>query len=449
MRAAVNVVLGIALLAGIACVQRLPLDAAPCPCSVGYCCQMNRCVLGACGSPDAAGSTSSAGTSGATGTVGAAGATGTAGDTAVAGAGGAGTAGATGTAGIMATAGAGGAGPAGNTSTAGADAATAGADAAAAGADAAADSATDLAEVGIDVLGFEPGDTLPWRPLHVTATAAIHVRGIFGMDGRARPLGKLAVDLGVSGGGYSSFLGKRGYHVLGAVFGQCLTATNWALGRDVADKCHQGEWDMIAADVKARLTSASQQYPEEDWGYFLNQDGSVRWSDVAITGFAEGGNTAAFAGRIAVRAWRVVARSAPRDNICGIGAGGATRYDPMNPPWFPVAATCDAQHCCLAHIASWLDAPSKTPVDRVYALVGMKDNQYGDIMFDLDRTGIPGQPVIWDLQGAILSGTNRFISILGGHLDFLNAAPNINPPNTDAVLDIAFGVPPENRNPTF
>jgi hypothetical protein len=313
---------------------------------------------------------------------------------------------------------------------------------------AASDAVTDVGEAGIDAYGFESGDTLPWRALHVTATAALHVHGSMGLDGRAHPLGKLAVDLGVSGGGYSVWLGKRGYHVLGATFMQCFNLDDWSLGRDVDDRCHQGEWDMISADVKAKLTNVAQQFPEEDWGYFLNQDGSVRWSDVAITGLTEGADTAAFIARVGVRVWRVVARSAPRDNTCGRGAATGP-YDPNNPPWFPVATTCDAQHCCLAHIASWIDAPSKTPLDRFYGLAGMKDLEYGDIMFDMDRAGIPGQPITWDLPGASLAGTNRFISAGGAHLDFLNAAPNLKPVNTDAVLNIAFGIPLENQNPTF
>jgi hypothetical protein len=140
MRANLKLTLGITLLAGIACVQRLPLDAAPCPCSVGYCCRMNKCVLGACeasGAPGTggqggeggsagsgtagagaagtgtAGATGTAGTTGAAGTAGTADATGVAGDPGTADAG---TAGTTGTAGAT---GAAGAASAGTTGTAG------------------------------------------------------------------------------------------------------------------------------------------------------------------------------------------------------------------------------------------------------------------------------------------------------------------------------------------
>jgi hypothetical protein len=47
----------------------------------------------------------------------------------------------------------------------------------------------------------------------------------------------------------------------------------------------------------------------------------------------------------------------------------------------------------------------------------------------------------------VLTGTNQFYSTVGGHLDWLQAA-NV-PINTDEVLNIAFGIPPDNQNPTF
>jgi hypothetical protein len=324
-------------------------------------------------------------------------------------------------------------------------------DVAATGEDAAAVDATDSAD-RVDAYGFEPGDTPPWRALNVTATAALHFHNVngklLGVDGRATPLGKLAVDLGVEGGSYSPWLGKRGYHVLSVAFTQCVGMFDWSQGRDVDDRCHQGEWEMIAAGVKANLTDAAMQFPEEDWGYFLNTDGSVRWSDVVITGMAEGGNTAAFIGRVGARFWRVVSRSAPRADTCGKGPATGP-YDPADPPWWPVAPTCDDTHCCLGHIDQWLDAPSLTPLDRFYGIAGMTDGKYGDIMFCMDRAGYPGQPVTFDVPGATLTGTNRFIATKGGSLDWLNAPSNLKPLNTDAVLNIAFAIPPANQNPTF
>src|SRR6185369_17351525 len=148
--------------------------------------------------------------------------------------------------------------------------------------------------------GLEPGDTAPWRALNVTAPAGQHVHGNAGVDTRAKPIGKLAVDVGVNQGGYSQWLGKRGYHVFGAACGNC-PAPNLGAGRDVVGNCRLDEFKTTSAQVKAGLASLQQQFPQEDWGYFLNQDGSVRWSDVAITGISHGATTAAVAGRLAVR----------------------------------------------------------------------------------------------------------------------------------------------------
>lgn len=285
--------------------------------------------------------------------------------------------------------------------------------------------------------GLEPGDTPPWRPLNVTAGEGEHLHGDAGIDTRAKPLGKLGVDIGVNSGGYVRWLAKRGYHVMGAPCGGC-PAPNLEAGRDEVGNCRLDEFENTKNHVKSRLTSLHEQYPEEDWGYFLNEDGSVRWSDVAVTGMSHGATTAAVAGRIGERLWRVVSRSGPRDDTCG-AAGGVCK-EPLSTPSYDAA-------CPANKIASWLDAPSKTPLNRFYGLVGTTDVQCGDIMFDMFYAKYPGQPVVWDAPGAVLTGSNQFFSTQGGHLDFLLAANT--PPNTDAVLELAFGIPPENQNPAF
>ncbi|HVJ16742.1 MAG TPA: hypothetical protein VM686_14975, partial [Polyangiaceae bacterium] len=197
------------------------------------------------------------------------------------------------------------------------------------------------------------------------------------------------------------------------------------------------EFANTAEHVKSTLESLQAQFPEEDWGYFQNEDGSVRWSDVALTGMSHGATTAAVAGRIGVRLWRVVSRSGPRDTTCG--QAGGTCSTPLSTPSYDV-------DCPQDEIAAWLDAPSITPINRFYGLVGTSDTQCGDIMFDMHYAGYPGEPTIWDVPGAVLTGTNQFFSS-GGHLDFLLAADK--PMNTEEVLNIAFGIPEENRNPNF
>jgi hypothetical protein len=285
--------------------------------------------------------------------------------------------------------------------------------------------------------GLEPGDTPPWRALMVTAALEEHVHGQAGMDARAKSLGKLAVDIGVNSGSYVSWLAKRGYHAMGAPCGDC-PAPNLGAGRDEVGNCRLEEFETTANAVKTTLTNLHAQFPEEDWGYFLNQDGSVRWSDVAITGISHGATTAAIAGRVAERMWRVVSRSGPRDNTCG--AAGGTCSVPLTTPSYDVA-------CPDSEVASWLDQPSKTPMNRFFGIVGTGDVQCGDIMFNMFRTKYVGVPTVFNEPGAILEGQTQFFSTEGGHLDFLRAA-NL-PMNTEAVLNLAFGIPPENQNPAF
>lgn len=155
---------------------------------------------------------------------------------------------------------------------------------------------------------------------------------------------------------------------------------------------------------------------------------------------SHGATTAAVAGRIGERMWRVVSRSGPRDTTCG-AAGGVCKL-PLTTPSYD-------ENCPPAKIASWLDAESKTPLNRFFGLVGTTDVECGDIMFDMHYAKYPGNPVIWNEPGAVLTGTGQFYSTEGGHLDFLMAAQNTKPMGTDAVLNIAFGIPPENQNPNF
>ncbi|HWZ87231.1 MAG TPA: hypothetical protein VNW92_00225, partial [Polyangiaceae bacterium] len=306
--------------------------------------------------------------------------------------------------------------------------------------------------------GLDPGDTAPWRPLNVTAPAGTKpishtLNGnTVGLDPRATPLGKLVIDLGVTSGGYQPWLGKRGFHVFGVSFPMCANINDWALGRDYDGDCRLNTFDglthgtqssvsvadSIANKIKVGLKQLQTDHAEEDWGYFLNQDDSVRWSDVAFTGMSHGASTAAVIGT-AVRLYRVVSRSGPRDNTCGIAGGKAQGdFNRATPPWDP--------NCMPNEIASWLDAPHATPITRFYAFVGMQDVEYGDIMFALERQHYPGDPVRWDMTGSDLSSTTRYYAD-AGHLDFLAAA--MVPPNTDDALNIAFGVPPANQHPTF
>ncbi|HVJ15185.1 MAG TPA: hypothetical protein VM686_07085 [Polyangiaceae bacterium] len=347
---------------------------------------------------------------------------------------------------------AGGMGPGGSTGTSGSGATAQGGDAGTSGAPAAGSAAvggsagtsgsggsagTSGAMAGGGTGGLEEGDTPPWRELMVLAAPDEHLHGNAGLDNRAKPLGKLVVDIGVNSGGYQRWAAKRGYHSIGAPCGGC-PAPNLGAGREEVGNCRLEEFANTEASVKQTLSDLHAQFPEEDWGYFLNQDGSVRWSDVAITGISHGATTAAIAGRLGARMWRVVSRSGPRDNTCGLGDGECTV--PLSTPSYDTA-------CPDEDVAAWLDMPSLTPMNRFYGLVGTTDGQCGDIMFNMHRTGYIGVPVLFNEGGADLTTSNQYFSTEGGHYDFLAAPDGV--PNTNAALNIAFGIPPENQNPDF
>jgi hypothetical protein len=294
---------------------------------------------------------------------------------------------------------------------------------------------------GTGVSGPDPCGTPPLRPLKVTAPAGFHTHGgAAAMDNRVTPLGKMVIDLGVSGStNFSTWVVQRGYHgVASGSFGEC-NAPNLGAGRDAVGNCRiNQEWASVKAHVYQTVSGLATSNPEEDWGYFLTADGKdIRWSDVAFMGVSHGATTAAIIGRVGVCVWRVVSSAGPRDNTCGKGPF-TLPYNAASPPFDP--------NCPPANIASWLDQPSKTPMDRFYVIDGVSDGEYGDIMFNVNYTKYPGAPVQFDATNAVLTGTNRFISMGGGHLDFVNSAENVKPPNTNAVLNIAFAIPPANQH---
>jgi hypothetical protein len=277
------------------------------------------------------------------------------------------------------------------------------------------------------------------------------------MDNRsAKMAGKLEVNMGgtsTTPGGYDTYLGKRGFHVIGVSEINDCVVPNWPLGRDFPGNCRLNTLDgmphgdqhtvtpeqSIMNQVLQTLITFEKSYPGEGWGYFLTQDGKgVRWSDTAFTGESHGAqNAACFAHEL--RLFRAVSQAGPRENACGKGAS-TTDYDPNNLPYWPVAATCDATHCCLGQIASWIDAPSATPIDRYYGFTGKGDTQFGDIMFSMERMNFVGAPVNVNEVAAPYNGSHRFYGNVGhvGTNDFPNEAVNI-----------AFGVLPENAAPKF
>jgi hypothetical protein len=161
----------------------------------------------------------------------------------------------------------------------------------------------------------------------------------------------------------------------------------------------------------------------------------VRWSDVAFTGFSHGAQSAACFATV-LRVYRAVSQSGPRDNTCGLGAAKGP-YNAAMPPFDP--------NCPVAHIATWIDNKTiATPIDRFYGFVGGMDGQFGDIMFTMQRMSFVGNYVNLDDATAVppYGGSHRFYKLSVGHGGFPTNFPI-------EAINVAFGVLPENTNPTF
>lgn len=300
------------------------------------------------------------------------------------------------------------------------------------------------------------GDPVPPRALNVTATPGRHEHrfrakaadpavsyndndqiAIF--DNRAATLmGKLVLTFGgagetkgnLTGGG--EFAAKRGFHVLAVAAFQAYNIVDYGpdffglARRTVFEGVMHTKQDafanitLTAADGVAQRTQKALEYlhatyPEEDWGYFLQADGSVRWSDVIFTGVSHGAsNSARFASL--VRASRVVAVAGPRDNLCA-------RVDLNN---------------CGGEVATWYDEEPQTPSDRYYAITGVTDDQHTQHLFAMAKLGLPGEPTRVDNAQPPYGNSHRLMH--GGGHDDVCANPSFR-----NLCNYAFGVPAENH----
>lgn len=264
-----------------------------------------------------------------------------------------------------------------------------------------------------------------------TEVAVIDNRAATLMGKLVLPFGGLGTNAGTLDAG-GEFCARRGFHVLGVAAFQDYDVLSkgadffGAARRSVFEGVlytHEGEFANIAmtpADGVARRTQKALQYlqtkyPTEGWGYFLQQDGSVRWSDVVFSGFSHGGSNAArFA--FLVEASRVVSLSAPRENTC-------TRLDLAN---------------CGGVVATWLSESPKTPMERFFALTGKSDEQHLQHLFTMEKTGYAG--VATAIEGASPPyGNSHRLMANAGHTDFCQSA------SYQAACNYLFGVPPENQ----
>lgn len=284
--------------------------------------------------------------------------------------------------------------------------------------------------------GSGDGDPVA-HPLDIQAAPGLHQHTINGrqaaVDTRLpKAVGKLIINVEVDDGGVYDYGVKHGFHVWGGSMFHCDIAQDKSAymtkGRDFNGNCR---WetldgqdhdpsamvtpaDSIEGKVKQALNDLATQFPEEGWAYFLSADGNVRWSDVGFTGYSHGASSSIRWAK-KVKVWRAVARSGPRDNICGQYADG---------------------QCPDSVISSWLDEPSATPVENMYGLTGSSDSEYKDIVFAMERMKFPGALVDINAVAPPYNGSHRF-SINGGHDPFTDKS-------FWPAMDVIWATPPEN-----
>lgn len=275
-------------------------------------------------------------------------------------------------------------------------------------------------------------------PIMVTAAPGLHTHTTgarpAAIDNRLpKVMGKLIVNLDVDDGNINDYAIKHGFHVYGAKLPvHCDIAESKddyaQKGRDFNGNCrletfdgmdHEPSVNISAADavagkVKAALTDLAANFEEEGWGYFLDGSGNVRWEDVGVTGYSHGA-TSAVRWSKKFKFWRVVARSGPRDNICGSAYKGQT--------------------CPDTAVSSWLTEATTTPVAAVFSLGGMGDSQYGDFVYANDKLMLPGTPT--DVTTAAPPDGQNRLYISGGHDDFTNK-------KFWPVFDKIYAMPAEN-----
>lgn len=303
------------------------------------------------------------------------------------------------------------------------------------------------------------GDMVPPRALNVTAAKARHEHNfraktadatvsyndndqIAVFDNRAATLmGKLVLTFGGAGetkGNLTEsgkFCAQRGFHVLAIAAFQAYDIVShgpefYGLARrTVFEGVMHTKEDAFAnitltkADGVAQRTQKALQYlhatyPDEDWGYYLQEDGSVRWSDVIFTGMSHGASNSARFGSL-VRVSRVVAVGGPRDNLC-------QRVDLNN---------------CGGDVATWYDEEHATPIDRYYTITGVGDDQHTQHLFAMEKLGYTGEAVRVDSAQPPYNDSHRLVHP-GGHDDLCTNQTYKN------LCNYAFGVPTENQNGT-
>jgi hypothetical protein len=158
------------------------------------------------------------------------------------------------------------------------------------------------------------------------------------------------------GQGVGDWAGHQGYHVFQVGYSNAISmAPNGTTDPDEPGNTRMNQFDakgrtpanaqtLLADSIQERTIKAIQYLtvhdPGGDWGWFLNQDGTMRWSDGCFIGYSYGATHLAVIARY-VRLGLGVSTSGPQSE------------------GFPNA--------------SWITTPSATPIERMFAIYGSED----------------------------------------------------------------------------
>src|SRR6266404_8615351 len=131
-----------------------------------------------------------------------------------------------------------------------------------------------------------------------------------------------------------------------------------------------------ANSIDNRLTKLlvylDRQFPGEEWSRFLDEDGTPKWSQIAVSGQSQGAGQAALIGTIR-QVDRVVMFSGPPDRYSAPVDGA-----PVIDSWISIGKTPAAKYFALYH-------------DRDHLVVGIRQNLAA---LDMERFGDPVQAAL-------------------------------------------------------
>jgi hypothetical protein len=276
-------------------------------------------------------------------------------------------------------------------------------------------------ELDFSPLDLDPDADVSSSPTHAGDTQHMKV------DPSKPMQGKLAVVLGGIGGGPGpggiyGYAVSRGFHafMVATQTNESSAPDEYKDSQDPEDNRQVGDarleaWDgtdrvswldvqrpgSVEHRTELALAHAAEQDPGGDWGWYLNSDGSVRWTDVILVGYSFGSQTIAMVSKYK-RFGRALITSGPTDE------------------GFPSA--------------TWITEPSVTPLERMFVMVGSSD--IGDKIETVQAAGWLGDPL--DVNaGALGPFTANILVLVGqGHSEMCAGDGG----DWAAICDYGFGV---------